>query len=328
MRIYHLAGMGAAPDPQNPPGKSDDPTDDEPTQLIKGVRAIEAGEWERIHAAFRQLHHHRSKDHLFWIYDANAAELSRFLDHSLRAMELDPKLGAKQLEVLCSEANRHILNLLGSMRTFLDHTETDLKRRFGKDSPQTAAFKKECSRQYDCHFAYRFLSKFRNYAQHCGLPVGIFSVTQRSHPRPPSQSPSKSRSHSFGHQEITLSVDPRGLLEDFPGWGAKVRGELEKKTGKLELVGLLRQLHRSVHIIHSRVQNATRKLLRSEIRLANSLVREVYTAEPGMFPTIISYAESTGGEKAQFRFHHFPLSIMSELLPKDDWLHALSEAAR
>jgi hypothetical protein len=325
MRIYYLAGMGLA---KNPPGQNDDPADQEPTQLIKGVRAIEGDEWQTINAAFRQLHHHRSNDHLFWIYDANAAALYRFLDHSLRTMEADPKLGAQQLEVLCSEANRHMLNILTSMRTFLDHTETDLKRRFGKDSLQIAAFEKECTRQYDSRFAYRFLSKFRNYTQHCGLPVGIFSVTQHSRPRPASDNPSRSRSHSFGHQDITLSVDPKNLLKDFPSWGAKVRTELDKKTGKLELIGLFRQLHRSVHTIHSRVQHTTQKLLRPETRLVNSLVREVQTAEPGMFPTIISYAESTGGQKALFRFHHFPLSVMGELLPKDDWLRALSEAAR
>jgi hypothetical protein len=57
------------------------------------------------------------------------------------------------------DANRRILNFLYSFRTFLDHWETKLKRRYGKDSEQVRRFKAACSDAYDSCFSYRFIYK-------------------------------------------------------------------------------------------------------------------------------------------------------------------------
>lgn len=84
--------------------------------------------------------------------------------------KFDPKveiLTAVQLNV-----NRRLANFLSSARLFLDHTELRLKRRYGKRSPEVEAFKSATSNAYDGVFAYRFFYRLRNYAQHCGMPVG------------------------------------------------------------------------------------------------------------------------------------------------------------
>ena len=64
-----------------------------------------------------------------------------------------------------------LLNWLLSARAFIESTETQLARRYGRGSPQVARFKTETNRQYDSRFGYRFVSKLRNYAQHWDWPV-------------------------------------------------------------------------------------------------------------------------------------------------------------
>jgi hypothetical protein len=65
--------------------------------------------------------------------------------------------------------NRCLLNLLSAIRSYLDYVET--KRKYGDASSSITRFKKSCSDAYDNSFSYRFLYRFRNYAQHCGLPL-------------------------------------------------------------------------------------------------------------------------------------------------------------
>lgn len=73
--------------------------------------------------------------------------------------------------------NRLLLNYLSSFRTFIDHSETVIKRKFGKDSEETKTFKETTSKLYDNYFSYRFFHKLRNYSQHCELPISDFEIS-------------------------------------------------------------------------------------------------------------------------------------------------------
>jgi hypothetical protein len=73
------------------------------------------------------------------------------------------------------EINRQFLNLLSSIRSYLDHHQTRITRRHGPESSNLVNWKKYCADKYDNSFSYRFLYKLRDYAQHCGLPIGYIS---------------------------------------------------------------------------------------------------------------------------------------------------------
>src|SRR5205823_3022484 len=90
------------------------------------------------------------------------AQHSLFALARLNHSAFTPKAGAIVLGL-----NRHLLNFLASIRAFLDHSETALIRRYGKGSAEFDAFRLAKAREYDEHFAYRFLYALRNYAQHC-----------------------------------------------------------------------------------------------------------------------------------------------------------------
>lgn len=73
--------------------------------------------------------------------------------------------------------NRLILNYLSSLKTLLDHSETTIKRKYGKSSIEVNKFKAKTSDIFDNFFSYRFFYKLRNYSQHCGIPIDEFEIS-------------------------------------------------------------------------------------------------------------------------------------------------------
>jgi hypothetical protein len=139
--------------------------------------------------------------------------------------ELSSKCAAKAGNVptmfggvqLVLSVNRHLLNYLSSCRTFVDHTETCLKRRHGANSERLSTFKSAASAAFDSSFSYRFLSQLRNYVQHCGMPVGKMSVHidfDEERKTPVSQ-----------HLELLFSRD--ALVNNYDRWHRMVGPELE-----------------------------------------------------------------------------------------------------
>jgi hypothetical protein len=72
--------------------------------------------------------------------------------------------------------SRLTLNLMSMFRSFLDHGDAALTRRYGADSAELLAWKAKQSEVYDLSRAYRFMSNLRNYCQHVGVPPLRFSI--------------------------------------------------------------------------------------------------------------------------------------------------------
>jgi hypothetical protein len=118
------------------------------------------------------------------------------------------------------------VNWLTAMRMFLDHEETELNRRFGKTSSEFRAFKKATSAAYNGEVGYRFAYQFRNYVQHCGLPLAHITV------QPPSAA------NPLMKQAATLLLDREVLLNAFKDW-KKVKVDIEAMPPTFELLPLL-----------------------------------------------------------------------------------------
>src|SRR6185437_11198354 len=71
-----------------------------------------------------------------------------------------------------------IVNWLTAFRLYLDHAETNLKRKYGKTSPQVHRFKERTAYAFDNAAGYRFICRFRNYVQHCGVPISSITVNE------------------------------------------------------------------------------------------------------------------------------------------------------
>lgn len=145
-------------------------------------------------------------------------------------------------EQMMLEVNRHLLNFLSGVRMFLDHTETNLKRRYGAGSERYAAFKDATGKAFDTSFAYRFMYQLRNYVQHCGMPLGKMSI--------------HADFDEETRQPISQSIDflycRASLLTTYDRWHKKVKADLEAlpeyfpiRPGVDEMMGQISDLQKS-----------------------------------------------------------------------------------
>ncbi|OGO05442.1 MAG: hypothetical protein A2Y73_04440 [Chloroflexi bacterium RBG_13_56_8] len=150
---------------------------------IRLVRPLTDYEHREIVEAVQQLMRFQSRELPFGIVRWNYEEWSQLLDGYMVGFRLHPRafflLDPARTTQMLVDVNRVILNFLSSVRTFLDHSEAGLKRRYGAASKEINQFKNAASWFYDNVFSYRFLYQVRNYAQHYALPLGRIEERQR-----------------------------------------------------------------------------------------------------------------------------------------------------
>lgn len=127
----------------------------------------------------------------------------------------------KLTEALMSQ----IMNWLMAFRLYLDHQETDLKRRFGQNSEQVARFKLRAGTAYDEHVGYRFIYKFRNYVQHCGSPLSSLRLAL----------PEAKLDNPFARQTALFLLNRDDLLARYREWGAVVKEDLRAMDAEFPL---------------------------------------------------------------------------------------------
>lgn len=140
------------------------------------VRELNDAEAEEFSKAFTHLHDFWADQRLFEVVRLNYDDFFAYYNRSSEIIKEGSPHTWLLLEEWNQNFNRLLLNYLASVRTFLDHSETKIHKRYGNNSPQFIRFKEACCNAYDNHFAYRFLYELRNYAQHCGLPIGVLKV--------------------------------------------------------------------------------------------------------------------------------------------------------
>ncbi len=122
--------------------------------------------------------------------------------------------------------DRHLVNLLSSMRLYLDHTDHGLSTMFGKTSDQLESVKKFKGTLYDKHLGYRLLEALRNHVQHCGLPVHSISYKQsRVETR---------KKHVFDQVSVEPRLDFNELASNH-GFKVSVLEEIKQLGEKIDL---------------------------------------------------------------------------------------------
>lgn len=157
-------------------------------------------------------------------------------------VDIDRNINIETNNTRIIELNLLILNFLTTFRTFLDHHETRIKREYGKDSKEANEFKNYCSIEFDSNPAYRFFYKFRNYCQHCGVPISNISM--------------KLIKNSTGNEvvELDISLEKEILLQSFD-WGSIVKNDIENSKEKLDVKELLIMFNGSIDNIHKGIIN-------------------------------------------------------------------------
>lgn len=185
---------------------------------ITAVRELSDTEYEKYKKAREHIRRFSSDQHLFTIVRLNYDDYVNLLKQYLEEYTKNPHIGWSRIERMALDMDRHILNYLSAVRTFLDHSETNLKRRYGTDSLRVRRFKDACASAYDNNFSYRFLYKLRNYVQHCGMPpVELTLHSKETDPR------SKDVQHS-----LAVRFNRDELLSKFNKWGSRLTREIQE----------------------------------------------------------------------------------------------------
>jgi hypothetical protein len=214
------------------------------------IRDAASEEIERVRAAIADLAAHSLRK----TYVLAVQNYERFNEAEAEIIELiegSPQSEWPEPTEMGDTLQSHFLNWLLSARAFLESTESQLKRRYGKDSPQVGRFKAATARHHDSKFSYRFLYRLRNYAQHWDWPQLEGRIQVDS-----SEDPSK---------WLELFFNKSTLLA-FRGWGT-VREELENLPGEIHLEDHVDQMMEAIRDIAARAYEIDSPGMKESLRL-------------------------------------------------------------
>ena len=178
--------------------------------------------------------------------------------------------GTAEPRALGEAVMRSVVNWLTSVRLFLDHTETTLNRRFGESSDEFTQFQDATHLAYDSRVGYRFVSQFRNYVQHCGLPLSQIKLGARD-----GAAGSKLRQSA----ELLLNRDE--LLAYFD-WKPTIRADLMQMEPSFSLLPLAEEAMEGLHDVHrATLEIVVDDALARTPVLTSALDRIQATGEPG-----------------------------------------------
>jgi hypothetical protein len=292
-----------------------------PAQRIQLLAPLSLTETRAFVDARRALAERERDDDLHRIFDANCREFDDLFAVVTKALK-ENRISEAHLVTVHAEADRRMINVLTAMRTLTDHWQTKLSGRHGSDSVQVDAFKRASSQEYDRHFAYRFLCRLRNYAQHCGLPIGQIRLQSRSRvilldprggPSRPMKDPTRPR------DQVVFLIDRTALLKEFDGWST-VRAELEKRHGQIDVAVNLRAVRSCVDRIHRRARALGALRARVHARYLRALMERVRVDDFRRLPVVYDASKFDGHRKLKLIFHWFPLREMHDLMPNDEYI--------
>ncbi len=235
----------------------------------------------------------------------NFKEITAFLDSSPKKIK-EVKFSVdyikdSDVEFVKIELNRLLMNYLSSIRTYLDHSETKLKKRYGKSSSEFDNFKKCTSEFYDNKFAYRFIYKLRNYAQHIELPISIIGYeTQRT----------------LNSQKIkrilTPYFDREELLGKYTDWGV-VKDDLLKEKRTFPLMPIIEQMTDSILQIAQVVEEDIRKSFSLPLKEVLCMIKDK-NSEKGVIFLARDITKNSEKEIIQHTNVFLPINEMKEIL--------------
>jgi hypothetical protein len=260
---------------------------------ITCIRTLTAEEFESISKEINELEKFHYEDALYNLIELNFKDLIVRRDFYLNQYIANPRLDFSEFSSQFLDLNRLILNLLSSIRTYLDHTETRLKRTFGDTSEEFKLYKKLTSECFDNYFAYRFLSKLRNYSQHCGLPTGSISITDGIN----------------GHS-LKLSLVREDLLKEFDSWGSIVKSDLQKQNEKFNIFPLLEEKTELLNDVNKKISSTLLNRLTNQGNHLLELISETQIKCKGI-PCLLKISGHIDNPTIQMQW--FPYDIISKI---------------
>lgn len=261
----------------------------------------------------KRLIEYSRENHLVKMVYMNYKDYHSIITNYFAKRDNGKNLDFDTMEVMVLDINTSIMNFLSSFRTFLDHTETKFKRKYGTDSRETVRIKEFMSHFYDTNFSYRFIYKLRNYTQHCGMPVGEIST----------HSEAINEDTKETNESLYIFFNRDELLENFDGWGTFVREELKKQKPMFDINSHIDNTMKYVGEIKKEMVLIELPYLLEDVNILVTLLDEIKKSgdieplsTPGVFEIIDSGYDLIKGKKKQkisINIEWFPLKAMMDL---------------
>ncbi len=255
--------------------------DDGKVSSISQQRSISEGEKNKLSSNLALLNevtqgspYHRLNEK----YEGFSRHIVKIIEDS-RTKRFNPK----DLESIFEKLD----DLLSAFRAFDDKTSHKISLRYGKQSKELSIFKEALSFEFDNVFAYRLCSQLRNYSQHAGSPI------------------TNIKSHSYlknDQPKSTLSIimDSEKLLEGYSKWQSRVKEELKKISGAIDLVLILDALMASCSRAYSKCLISQEKEINQANQEVISTIGELKSDE---FPAIMEFIISESNPKEEIRLN-------------------------
>jgi len=260
---------------------------------ISGVRTLTQNEYENISKEISELEKFRSEEALYNLIELNYQDLEAKIDFYLNQYVVNPKADFVEFSFQFLDLNRLILNLLSSIRTYLDHTETRLNRTFGDNSDEYKLFKTLISECFDNHFAYRFLEKLRNYSQHCGMPTGSINITDDENGK-----------------SLKLLLVRDDLLKNFSSWGAIVKPDLQSQSDEFDIIPLFKQKNSLLKEVNHKISSVLLNKLSNQGNNLLQLILETQ-AKNGGIPCLLKISGDIDNPNMEMKW--FPYDVISKI---------------
>lgn len=224
---------------------------------FKVIRELSDSEYKGYKKAERRLSRFWSDLHLFMIVRLNYDDLKNLLTR-VQDLVVKGKI-AGEISLLQTNINRHILNYLSAVRTFLDHSETNLRSRYGTDSKKYRHFKDACSHAYDDNFSYRFLYKLRNYVQHCGMPIGslVFETVTES-------KPGFIMKRKRAYRVLRFEFNRDDFLRKSKSWGSQLAKEIRRLPVEFDINKHITEMMKCLEMVaFTLIEDDFRELMQS-----------------------------------------------------------------
>jgi hypothetical protein len=208
---------------------------------ISTIKKLSKEEYREYKTAAERLFDFSRDQQLYAIVSFNFDDFKELIKKYAEDYSKNPQnINYILLENMILNINRHILNFLASVKCFLDHNETKIKKKFGKKSKRVSYFKEMCSEIYDVNFSYRFLTKLRNYTQHCGMPLGGLKLHSKEDPP----------FSNIVHHSLQVNFSRDQLLE-YDSWGPQISKELQKFPPEFDVVPHIDEMMKCIKRINT-----------------------------------------------------------------------------
>lgn len=256
---------------------------------IQKIRSLTKLEFQEYANWIQELNEYQKENFLFKILPLNHKDFHSKVEFYKNKYEINRNDGHS----IYIDLNRHILNCLFSFRTYLDHTESRLKKKFGENSKEFISFKELTSNCFDNYFSYRFLYKLRNYAQHCGLPTGSITFNE-----------------NVNGKDLRIEFSRDDLLEKYDSWGKHVKPDLEKQEPEFDLIPLLDELVGHMDLINKKMDVHLKKNIQRQAFQLFSLIDETQKKGSGE-PIILRFLP--GEKSSNMKIGWFPYEVITKV---------------